>query len=244
MLKAIIIDDDYFSRKLIIEHIICYFPELCIAAEADSVDSGMKAICEHNPNLVFLDIELPDGKGFDIFNYLKPIPFKVIFTTGHKDYAYDAFKCSAVDYLVKPISKYDLIKAVQKAISSIPMENLPTLNASITQCSDKIIIKTSESIYFIQKENIIRCEAYKNYTTIHQSNEKSILASRTLKDFEAILTPPDFIRVHQSHLVNVNFIKRIEKQESRIQLFDNSFVPIACRKHELLMDYVNTIPAL
>ena len=245
MIKAIVVDDDYYSRKLIIENIINNFEDINIIAEADSVTSCIKAINENTPDILFLDIELPDGKGFELFDNLDDAPFKTIFITGHKDYAFDAIKCSPVDYLVKPILNCDLHNAIHKALMRIPEKNtdIPA-NENITQSHDKIIIKTLESIYFVQKEKIMRCEAYKNYTTIYQVEEKCILASRTLKDFELLLPPPNFIRVHQSHLINVNFIKRIEKQESRIQLIDNSYVPIAYRKHDTVKEYVNTIPAI
>jgi two-component system LytT family response regulator len=245
MINAVIVDDDFYSRKLIIENIIDNFEDITIVAEADSVHSCLQVLTETTPDLVFLDIELPDGKGFDIFNHITNIPFKVIFITGHKDYAFDAIKCAPLDYLVKPISRCDLHSAVLKALQYFAEKNSLSQNAGhITQCNDKIIIRTSESIYFVQKEKIIRCEADKNYTTIYQVEEKSILVSRTLKDFELLLPPPNFIRIHQSHLINVNFIKRIEKQESRIQLIDNSYVPIASRKHDLIKEYVSTIPTL
>lgn len=243
MFTAIVIDDDENSCSLISEMVQNYFPEIEVKAEALSFYSGVKEIHKHCPDVVFLDMELPDGKGYEIFDMNFTHPFKVIFITGHTDYAYLVINHSPAGYIIKPVSVCSFVNAVHKAL---PQLELPEhANDEITQLvahlPDKLVVKTTESIYIIPKDEIVRCESCRNYTTIFQLGEKGLLVSQTLKDFEDILPYPKFLRVHQSHLINTNFIKRIDKLDSRLLLKDNSRVPIACRKKEQLMEYVNSL---
>jgi two-component system, LytTR family, response regulator len=244
MLNAIVIDDDQTSRQLINEIVKHYCKEIKITAEADTLLTGIKAIKNHPPDLVFLDVELPDGTGFDLFNLMYDTSFKVIFITAHKEYAYNAIKFSPADYIIKPISPYDVINAVQK-INHFNLKSDPYIPEKVINQKmmppEKIIIKTVESIFVVLKSQIIRCESFKNYTTIILKDENNILASQTLKTFEILLPYPDFLRIHQSHLINTNYIKRIDKSGACIIMSDNSKIPIACRKREMLMNYIESL---
>jgi two-component system LytT family response regulator len=247
MLTAIVIDDDDYSRQLVIELMKQYFPEVKIVAESAFFYQGIKQIQKYEPSLIFLDMELPDGLGYEIFNVNFIYPIKVVFITGHKDYACDVINNFPAGYIVKPITPSVFVNIVLKALSmgnfQYPDFSEKLHMPSIRYENDKIVVRTSENIYIIWKENIVRCEAYRNYTTIYQLYEKKILVAQTLKDFEAMLSYPQFIRVHQSHLVNTSYMKRINKIESFLHMADNSRIPIACRKRELLMGYVKSIKA-
>jgi two-component system LytT family response regulator len=245
MFTAIIVDDDEISRSLISEMVQNYFPEIEVTAEAGSFYAGVKEIHKHKPDIVFLDMELPDGKGYEIFDMFFRRPFKVIFITGFRDYAYLAINHSPAGYIIKPVSVRSFANAVHKALPQLafPLHASDELPKPDPFYSNKIVVKTIEDIHIIPKNKIIRCEACRNYTTIFQEGEKDILASQTLKDFENMLVYPHFLRVHQSHLVNTDFIKRIDKMDCTLILNDNTRVPIAHRKKEQLMEYVRSITA-
>lgn len=243
MFTAIIIDDDENSCSLISEMVQNYFPEIEVKAESGSLSAGIKEIHKYHPDVVFLDMELPDGKGYEIFTMNFPSTFKVIFITAYKDYAYQAINYSPAGYIVKPVTVCSFVSAVHKALPelAVPSHANDEITRVAARESNKIVVRTTENIYIIPKELIIRCEAYRNYTTIYQQGERGILASQTLKEFEDLLPYPQFLRVHQSHLVNTSFIKLINKTDCCLLLSDNSRVPIAYRKREQLMEYVKSI---
>ncbi len=243
MLTSIIIDDDVNSCSLVSEMIQTYFPEICILAQSHTFYNGIKEIHKHHPDLIFLDMELPDAKGYEIFDMTFNYSFKIIIITAHTSYAYLAINHSPTAYITKPLSVSHFVNAIHKAL---PQLEYPSRAADgslpmAIHASGKIVIKTTESIFIIPKDKIIRCESCRNYTTIYQEGGKGILASQTLKDFEYMLPYPQFLRVHQSHLVNTNFIKRIDKMDCSLYLNDGTQVPVAHRKKEQLMDYVRSI---
>lgn len=243
MLTTIIIDDDQTSCRLISEMIQKYFPEIRIIAQSHTFYNGIKEIHKHHPDLIFLDMELPDAKGYEIFDMTFNYSFKVVIITAHTNYAYMAINHSPAAYITKPLSANHFVNSIHKALPQLESSSRVTDGASPTAIHDsgKIVIKTTESIFIIPKDKIIRCESCRNYTTIYQEGGKSILASQTLKDFEYMLPYPQFLRVHQSHLVNTSFIKRIDKMDCSLYLHDGTQVPIAHRKKEQLMEYVRSI---
>ena len=244
MFTAIIVDDHDPSRCLTAELLRKHFPEIEIKAQTSTLLDGINALERHHANLVFLDMALPDGKGYELFDIPFSFPFKVIFITAFPEYAYPAINYSPAGYILKPMDPCQFVSVVRKALLQplgvqwFQEAEAPRLE---TLRSDKMVIRTTESIYIIPKELIIRCEACRNYTTIYQQGEKGILASQTLKEFEDLLPYPQFLRVHQSHLVNTSFIKLISKTDCCLLLSDNSRVPIAYRKREQLMKYVKSI---
>jgi two-component system LytT family response regulator len=212
--------------------------ELDIIGQADSVSSGIEILKRTKPNIVLLDINLADGTGFDILKKLDQISFKIIFITAHEEYAVQAFKFSAVDYILKPIVAGELIDAVERASKAIQREDtelkLGALFSNLEKIK-KIVLKTAESIHIINIKNIIRCEADVNYTTFYLENSEKLMVSKTLKEYAELLEPSGFFRTHQSHLVNLDHVLRFDKTEGgHLVMDDESIVPVSSRKRETL----------
>jgi len=248
MLRAIIIDDIDAIRQKNISIIRENCPNVAIIAEADSVAAGVAAIRKFIPDLVFLDVEMADGTGFDLLQQLKPINFKVIFITGYQEFAIKAFRFSAIDFLLKPIDPDDLIEAVQKAEKTLNKEMLElqfsTLFANIERPKNlqKLILKTAEKVYSINVQDIIRCESEKNYTTFFLLNGQKLLVSTTLKDYETLLVPMGFFRSHQSHLINMPYFDHYIKSDSGVIVMkDKSQIPLATRKKEEFLNLLNSL---
>lgn len=247
MLRAIIIDDIDTIRKKNKELIQEYCPEVAIIAEADSVESGVQAIQKYLPDLVFLDVEMGDGTGFDLLQKLRPIDFKVIFVTAYQEFAIKAFRFSAIDFLLKPIDPDDLIEAVKKAEKTINKDmlelQLNTLFSNIERPKNlkKLILKTTEKIHSVNVQDIIRCESDKNYTTFYLINGQRLLVSISLKEYENMLMPMGFFRSHQSHLINMLFFDHYLKGDNQIIMKDKSSIPLAIRKKEEFLTLLNSI---
>jgi two-component system, LytTR family, response regulator len=249
MLRAIVIDDIETIRKKNIGLIKSYCPNIAIIGEADSVDRGVSLIKQIVPDIVFLDIELPDGSGFDLLQRLKPIQFKVIFITGHEDFAIRAFRFSAIDYLLKPLDPLELIESVRKAEEALNKEvfeiKLNTLLSNLERPSalQKLILKTAEKIYSVNIQDIVHCESDKNYTTFHFINAPKLVVSTTLKEYEMMLKPFNFFRVHQSHLVNLSYFDHYIKTDggNTIVMKNKSKVPLAIRKKEEFLALIDSL---
>lgn len=215
MNTAIIIDDERNSSELLEWQITKYCPMLKIAAVCSSPKAGIEAIQKFKPDLVFLDIEMPQMTGFEMLEHLNPIGFEVIFTTAYDEFAIQAFKVSALDYLMKPIDINELKTAVSKfeqknnRSSRFEITSAPVSPEKITKNFKKrIALTTTDSLLFVDPENIIYCESSSNYTYFHlASGEKKVLVAKTLKDIEEILVNYDFFRIHNSYLVNMKHIR-------------------------------------
>jgi two-component system LytT family response regulator len=245
-MKAIIIDDEKNGSELTATILKDYCKKVQIIAIASSVEEGYHSITGLDPDLVFLDIQMQDGTGFDLLNKFSSINFKIIFITAHEEFAVKAFKRSAVDYLLKPISPPDIITAVNKAeqalINSESNNQLKTLLANVSeplQQKQKIVLKTIDRIYSLHLQEIIRFHSEGSYTEVFLKDGKRIVVSRQLKDFDELLSNNGFLRVHQSHLINTDFIYYFEKTESVIFMKDDSVVPVSVRKKEQLMNLLN-----
>jgi len=243
MLRAIIIDDEAHIRQNIRKMINSHCPDVTIIAEAEGVESGVNVIRESNPDLIFLDIKMGDGTGFDLLERLKPVDFKVIFVTAWDNYAIQAFRFSALDYLLKPLDPDDLVNAVNKARTLIQkdfntqLENLHDHIESQDKKGKKIIVRNSDSIFLVNVSDILYCESDVNYTTMHLLGHPPIIVSNTLKEYEEMLTDYGFFRVHKSYLINLKHISRFEKAEGgAVVLEDNSRIPVASRKKEMLLE--------
>lgn len=246
MIKALIIDDESNNQELISNLLKSYCENVEVVGTADSVETGYKAIQSLKPDLVFLDIQMPDGSGFDLLKMVKTIDFKVIFVTAHQEFAIEAFKFSAIDYLLKPLAPLNLIDAVKKVEESISKDDLnikyQTLLNNVSEPSKnkrRIVLKTLERIYSLDISEVIRFEADGNYTKVFLADGKKIMVSRLLKEFEELLSDVGFLRVHQSHLINTNYLFFFEKAEGNVVMKDNSVVPVSNRKREQLMELMN-----
>ena len=233
-MKAIIIDDEPAVRNTISYLLRQNFPDITISAQAGSISDGYDAVMKHEPDLLFLDIELPDGLGFDLLKKFAPAQFRTIFITGHQEYALDAIKVSALDYILKPVDDVELKTAIEKARELINQEEeqLKLLalsdNMQEKKVLKRIILRTSDALLLVSISDIIRAEAESNYTHFYLSSGKHIMVSRTIKEYEAMLNGAGLIRVHQSHLVNFSYIEKFFRHEGGyLQLKDGSSIPVS-----------------
>jgi two-component system LytT family response regulator len=242
MYHTIIIDDDQMARRglrRILEH---NFSEIEVMGEADSVSSGLLLIEEVDPDLVFLDIEMPDGTGFRLLEQLTEVNFKVVFTTSYSDYAITAFKYSAFDYILKPV----LIENVRSTISrinDIPVlqekQRIEVLRKNLTRTNDEettIALPEINGFSIIKVKDIIRCEGERNYSRIFFIDGKSVLVSRTLLEFDNMLVSHGFFRIHRSHLISLRNVNRYLKADGGvIEMIDKTLLPVSPKfKDELL----------
>jgi len=239
MLKAVIIDDESGAIKNLSKIIENYCSTIQIIGSASGVIEGIKLINDKQPDLVFLDIQMPDGTGFDMLECIKYWSFDLIFVTSYNQHAIKDFKYSAVDYLLKTIDIDELIAAVERIIerklqNTIGNDYNELFNNLKGDKPFKIAISSSNSKEFIQIENIIRLEASGSYTNIHLTNERVIVASKKIKEFEDILSDHLFVRIHNSHMINLNEVTKYYKHEGGwIGLSDGSEVPLARRRKSL-----------
>ena len=248
MLRTIIIDDEESVRRTLEKLLKRDCQNVKLVAEADGVNSGVETIKKYHPDLILLDIKMDDGTGFDLLKQLEPVDFKVIFITAYDQYAIKAIKFSALDYLLKPVDPEDLIEAVNKAEKMVMHElnrQLDTLEANmLTQdkSKKKIILKTFDNIHLVKLNDIVYCESNDNYTNFHLLNNKKILVSNTLKEYDEMLSEFGFFRAHKSYLINLIHIDRFEKADGgTIVLINEIKLPVASRKKEQLLEMLNRI---
>jgi two-component system, LytTR family, response regulator len=212
-----------------------------LSGAALSVDDGMKAITNAKPDVVFLDVQLNESTGFDLLKQLNEIRFEVIFTTAFEKYAVQAFKFSAIDYLLKPVDPEDLIQAVKKLEQKLSKEDMSQkLDVlfhnlkNISGVSKKISIPTISGLEFLDVSDIIRCQSDENYTNIFlREKTRRITVAKTLKEFEELLTEYNFFRVHNSHLINLAHIKSYHKGKGgSVFMADNSEIEVSTRRKE------------
>jgi two-component system LytT family response regulator len=244
MLRTVIIDDEYHIRDTLIKMLEMHCPaEVRVIGQASGVASGIEAIRELQPDLVLLDIQMKDGTGFDLLYKLSSIDFKVIFITAYDQYALQAFRFSAVDYLLKPVNPEQLIEAVQRAGHMIHdhfTKQMKVLEENLKTGSNKnkkIILRTNESIHLLDIANIICCDSDNSYTTVHTIEGEKIIVSRTLKEYEEMLTEYGFYRVHKSYLVNLLHIKRFDRVDGGYVVLTNDLkIPVASRKRDEVLE--------
>jgi two-component system, LytTR family, response regulator len=242
MINAIIIDDERHSCDALKMLLGRCCPQVQLTALCYSAEEGIKKINELKPQLVFLDIEMPHMNGFQMLEQLHKIDFEVIFTTSYYQYAITAFKFSALDYLLKPVDREELEKAVQKVskkISPPVSQQLEILLQKINQPAitvQRIALPTMQGLEFVPVNSIISCSSNNNYTEFFLADKKKLLVSRTLKEVEDMLADHSFLRVHNSHVVNLNAITRYVKGEGGyLVMIDGSTVDVSRSRKELLL---------
>ena len=248
MIKAVIVDDEKNNQELISNLLKSYAENIQVVGLADSVESAYKTIQEHQPDLIFLDIQMPDGTGFDLLKKFEKINFKIIFVTAHQEFAIEAFKYSALDYILKPLSPANLLAAVKKAEETMGNDELNMklkilLNniAEPFKNKKKIVLKTMERIYSVDLDDIIRFESDGGYTKVYLTDGKRIMVSKTMKEYDDLLMDAGFLRVHHSHLINMNHLFCFEKAEGHVVMKDDSIVPVSNRKKDHLMELLNML---
>ena len=231
-IKAVIVDDVILARTVLKADLDQYCPDVEVIGEADNVVDATKIINSLSPDLVFLDIEMGTHDGFDLVEMLGESAPKVIFVTGSKDYAVKAFQIEAVDYLLKPIDPQLLVKAIKRVS---PHKN------KVSVANGKIVLHTSDEVRYTEADEIIRLEADGNYTTIYFADGSHLFIAKTLKEFDKMLVDA-FLRVHQSHLVNIDYIKSFVKTEGGYLLLKNGHqVPVSVRKRSIILEFLSKL---
>jgi two-component system LytT family response regulator len=213
----------------------------------ENVQSGIKAIEEIKPDIVFLDIQMPDGTGFDVLRSVKNKNFEVVFITAHEEFAIKAIKFSALDYLLKPIDPSELRAAVERAIQAVDDKKedsqFEALQNNIQPNQKRrLVLKTQESVYVVELHEIIRCEADRNYTSFFLVGGKKILVSKTLKEYETLLSSHNFLRVQQSHLINLDYVDRYDKGNGgSVVMKDGSEVPLSPAKRDIFFKILENL---
>jgi len=242
MYHAVIIDDDQLARRGLRRILEQNFKEVEVLGEADSVASGLSLINDADPDLVFLDIEMPDGTGFSLLEQLPDINFKVIFTSSYSDYAITAFRYSAFDYIVKPVL-IENVRSIMGRIGEIPVlkepEKVELLKKSLTRNENEdatIALPEINGYTIVKVTDIIRCEGERNYSRIYFKNGTSTLISRTLLDFDNLLVNHGFFRIHRSHLISLKNVNRYLKTDGGlVEMMDKTQLPVSPKfKDELL----------
>jgi two-component system LytT family response regulator len=240
-MKAIIIEDEKANISKLKRLLATYCKQVNVVGEALNADDGICLIGLHQPDLVFLDIQMRDKTGFEMLAELGTYEFEVIFVTGYEQYGIQAIKFSALDYLVKPVKATELTKAVLKAESKSQKKQaqeqivnlLNVLNGS--QKKEHLIgLPLMKEIRYVNPEDVIRCESINNYTKFHLQSKESILVTKAIAEFEKLLSNYGFIRCHQSHLVNKKYIKSLFKEDNVSELLLNNdvLVPVSRLKRE------------
>lgn len=248
-MTALIIDNEKSIRDGLREMITTYCGSIKNVYEETGVEKGIEAIYQHNPDIVFLDVEMNDGTGFDLLRKLQQVNFGLVFITAHDKYAVEAFRFSAIDFLLKPIDRTELVASVDRVTQhrksadltrqlQVLQESMGTLKNS----DKKIVLKDSESFHFVNVNDIIRCEADGAYTKFVISGTKKILISKVLKEYEELLAAFNFVRVHHSHLVNTQQIVRFDRADGgNLIMANGDVVPVSQRKREQLMSILGNL---
>ena len=234
MKKAVIIDDVENARISLRSDLEDYCEQIEVIGEADGVVSGARLLKEMKPDIVFLDIQMRDGSGFDLLEILPQIDFALIFTTSSNEHAIQAFRFSAIDYLLKPIDPEQLMEAVGKA-EKMPSKRLEVLRSNLGG-TQRLALNSQDKIRIVELEEVVRCESHGSYTMFYTRDGESILVTKTLKEYDLLLSDLGFLRVHQSHLVNMKYIKEFNKADGgQIVLKDRTDIPVSSRKKTVVM---------
>jgi two-component system LytT family response regulator len=240
-MKILVIDDDLNIRETLVTMLKTFCKGITEVAQADDIYSGKIAINSFKPDLLFIDVELKDKTAMDLLSDISDIDFQIIFITAYQKYAIDAFKFSAIDFLLKPIDPTQLIKATEKAKEYFDQSKFKSqyqvlLNyLSNPNKNNKIVLKDNESIYFVPIKDIIYCEADGSYTTFNLIDSEAIMISKTLKEYDDLLFTHGFIRTHQSFIVNKAFVKKFEKHTDSLVLQNGKEIPVSQRKKDAVL---------
>lgn len=245
-INAVIIEDEKKGLLYLKNILEKHCPQVKIVAELQSIKEGLDYLnhTEIEIELAFLDIQFPDGNIFQLLDQLEDIPFHIIFTTAYNEYAVQAFRYSALDYLLKPINPEDLVETVDKLINSEPKEIGPHLEMfeqhyNHPNVFEKFIINGMDGMHFINFRDITRCQGNDNYTYFYLRDGTKIVVAKTLGDFEDLLKGAYFYRIHKSHLINLNYMKRYAN--GVVIMDDTVEIEVARRRRKLFMDRIKAL---
>lgn len=244
MIRTIIIDDELNARTIVSDIVKLLPDKFTIVDEAWDIKSAKATITKHNPDLILLDIDLPDGNAFKLLQELGTINFKIIFITAYSEYAVEAFKFSALDYILKPVVSSDLLQSLEKVTKTMELEEIQMklnnllLNINNQPTKKKLVLKSADSIISVDIVDIYFCESEGgSYTRFHLAEQKNILVSKALKEYDTLLSGFNFFRVHKSFLVNLYKIVRYNKQDGGSIILSNKIeIPVASRKREPFLE--------
>lgn len=243
-MRAVIIDDESKCRQTLGNLIKRFADNINVVGEANCVSQGVKLIDTEKPDLVFLDIQMPDGTGFDLLNQIEFNTFKLIFCTSYDQYAVKAFRFSAIDYLLKPLDPDIFVGAMNKLNENEQAQLQSKLEVLSSNTNDfsRIALHSADGINLVDIADIIRCESNGNYTRFVIKNKPNILVTKTMKEYDEILSTQNFIRIHKSYLVNLAHITKYVKGEGGwVIMTDGSKIEVARRKKDLLMNILSKI---
>ncbi len=244
MINAVILDDEQHCVNLL-ENLINSSGEIILLASYTNAEQALKEMQNNSPDVLFLDIQLGNQSGFDFLQKINKVDFEIIFTTAFSEYAIQAFRLSAVDYLLKPIDEKDfhdaIVKLKKRRNQSAISQQLDILfhNLEENTSSKKIHVSTQDSILFIDLEDILYCQADINYTYLHVFKNAKYTVSKSLKHFEKLLIPFNFARIHNSYIVNLNHVVKYTKGKGGyVTLKNNTVLPVSTRRKE---DFLNRL---
>ncbi|MCW3788141.1 LytR/AlgR family response regulator transcription factor [Plebeiibacterium sediminum] len=248
MIKAVLIEDEpqlMETNRLMLKQ---NFPNIKIVGEADTVSKAINTIQEQQPQLVLLDIELADGNCFQVLNQCRPYTFKPVFITAYNHYAIKAIKFSAIDYILKPVNEFEFCNAINTAITSINEDEIKLQTFNFEQQynneakSKKLLLRTADSLHLVDIKEIIFCRSDNSYTTFFLNDGQKIIVSRSIKEYEEMLSEHDFIRPHQSFLVNLSHVTKIDKTDGGFMVMKNKKeIPISSRRKQMVIDKLDSL---
>jgi two-component system, LytTR family, response regulator len=240
MIRALVVEDEQTSRNLLNKMVQRYLSEkVSIVDSVDSVDSAIASINKNNPDLVFLDLKLNGQDGLDLLYHYKDNSFEVIITTAHDEYAIEAVRANAIDYIMKPINMVDLVSSIKRYEAKCLTDNSKNSNSKLNNYSQNKVAFPSKNGFVLEDvNNIVYCEARGNYSAIYLINKKEFLISKTLKKVVEMIQNPAFFRIHKSYYLNMNFVVSYNRSENLVELNNGKFLPVSVRKNEAFIKLI------
>lgn len=247
-ITAILVDDEPQALSALKQEIELHCPQLKVLGTASDIESCIQLIETTRPDVAFMDIQLEEGLSFEIIDKTQHIPYQIIFTTAYNQYAIRAIKLAAIDYLLKPINRKELISSVQKITKQNPtrdtslLEQIALLKNELegkTNNSSKIALNSKSGVELIETSDILYFAASSNYSEVYIQNRPRILASRTLKDISQIVDSANFCRIHHSYLINLQHLVRFNSKENLVELTNGTIIPISLRKKAQFIEQAN-----
>lgn len=247
MISVVIIDDESLARETLKSMLAEMAPDIQIVAEGDGVANGVRAIQNHQPDAIFLDVQMDDGTGFDLLDHFPEPAFGVVFTTGYDKFALAAFENNALHYLIKPLHPQKLLEACNRLREKNRQEQLTQrLNGAKEDMRENqlknITLRSSEEINFLKLDDIIRLESSDNCTFFYPVNRKRIFITKTMREYEKLFPANQFFRVHQSHMINRKHVLKVIREDGwQVLMSDDSLVPISRRKNAEFLEWMEAV---
>ena len=244
MIKAVIIEDEPVYAEMVQSLSGEFYPGIEIRGYAQTVETAALLLASAQPDIAFCDIELKDGTMFDVLKKMNSISFQIIFITAHNKFAIQAFKFSAIDYLLKPVEETEFRNAVDRAIERVNQKQLQHIrlmleNMDRSNENRRIVLRTMDQIHIVNVKDIVRCHADNTYTTFYLVTGENILVSKGMKEYEDILCENGFFKIHQSHIINLQFLRKIDKSSEEVILSDKTRLPLSQRRKQDLLQILN-----